>query len=147
MSGQVTVSRELLRQALGALEQQNVIGFSGTISALRTLLDAPAVEPSAVFYRCNHCGHGYEDQPPSSCDCATGYGFERVEYFTAPQAQQPPRIGSGVTVEQTLAQWEHDFDNPTTPEQQADWVKREREFASAQAQQPVLPPQAEGGAA
>lgn len=42
---QIIVSRELLRQALGALEQQNVIGFSGTVSALRTLLDAPAVEP------------------------------------------------------------------------------------------------------
>lgn len=54
----------------------------------------------------------------------------------APQAQQPPRIGSGVTVEQTLEQWEHDFSNPMTPEQQTDWVNREREFAARQAQQP-----------
>lgn len=64
---------------------------------------------------------------------ATEYG----PVGSAPQAQQPARIGSGVTVEQTLEQWEHDFNNPMTPEQQADWVKREREFAARQAQQPV----------
>lgn len=46
-----------------------------------------------------------------------------------------PRLGSGVTVEQTLEKWEHDFNSPMTPEQQTAWIKREREFASAQAQQ------------
>jgi rubredoxin len=57
---------------------------------LRAALEKPEQsEPVAVFYRCNHCGHAYEDQPPSSCDCMDGSGFERVEYFTHPPRREP----------------------------------------------------------
>jgi len=49
---------------------------------------APVQEP-VVFYRCNGCGHAYEQVHPTSCDCMDAGGFDRVEYFTAPPAAQP----------------------------------------------------------
>lgn len=87
----ITVSRELLRQVLACMTglQQHLghLLCATEAETLRTALEQPVQEPSAVFYRCNHCGHAYEGKPPSSCDCMEGDGFERVEYFTAPQAQ------------------------------------------------------------
>lgn len=88
MTDNITVPRELLRQVIDWSHADGVEYLWALQSELRNALEQPEVEPAAVFYRCNHCWHGYEDQPPSSCDCSTGYGFERVEYFTAPQAQQ-----------------------------------------------------------
>jgi hypothetical protein len=50
---------------------------------------APVQEP-VVFYRCNGCGHAYEQVHPTSCDCMEAGGFERVEYYTTPPAQPAP---------------------------------------------------------
>jgi hypothetical protein len=53
---------------------------------------APVQEP-VVFYRCNGCGHAYEQVHPTSCDCMGAGGFDRVEYFTAPPpAAQPEQV-------------------------------------------------------
>jgi len=49
---------------------------------------APVQEP-VVFFRCNGCGHAYEQVHPTSCDCMEAGGFDRVEYFTTPPAAQP----------------------------------------------------------
>jgi predicted nucleic acid-binding Zn ribbon protein len=51
----------------------------------------PAAQPEqepVVFYRCNGCGHAYEQVHPTSCDCMDAGGFDRVEYFTTPPAAQ-----------------------------------------------------------
>jgi hypothetical protein len=48
---------------------------------------APVQEP-VVFYRCNGCGHAYEQVHPTSCDCMEAGGFDRVEYYTTPPAAQ-----------------------------------------------------------
>jgi hypothetical protein len=48
---------------------------------------APVQEP-VVFYRCNGCGHAYEQVHPTSCDCMEAGGFDRVEYYTTPPAQR-----------------------------------------------------------
>jgi rubredoxin len=51
----------------------------------------PAAQPEqepVVFYRCNGCGHAYEQVHPTSCDCMGAGGFDRVEYFTTPPAAQ-----------------------------------------------------------
>jgi hypothetical protein len=53
---------------------------------------APVQEP-VVFYRCNGCGHAYEQVHPTSCDCMDAGGFDRVEYFTTPPAAQRPWVG------------------------------------------------------
>jgi hypothetical protein len=53
---------------------------------------APVQEP-VVFYRCNGCGHAYEQVHPTSCDCMDAGGFDRVEYFTTPPAAQRPWQG------------------------------------------------------
>jgi hypothetical protein len=53
---------------------------------------APVQEP-VVFYRCNGCGHAYEQVHPTSCDCMGAGGFDRVEYFTTPPAAQRPWVG------------------------------------------------------
>jgi hypothetical protein len=50
---------------------------------------APVQEP-VIFYRCNGCGHAYEQIPPTSCDCMDGSGFDRVDYYTTPPAQPAP---------------------------------------------------------
>lgn len=67
------VDEELLRQALGALEQQNVIGFSGTISALRAALEQPAQEPVADGWQLRYVY--FQDGEPTM-------------HKEAPQAQQ-----------------------------------------------------------
>lgn len=78
--------------------------------ALQALAE-PAVEP-VVWYD----GRKFYATPSAAhMDCADIKALRPL--YEAPQAQQPPRIGSGVTVEQTLEQWEHDFRNPMTPEQ------------------------------
>jgi hypothetical protein len=51
-------------------------------------LDPPVAEP-VVFYRCNGCGHAYEQVHPTSCDCMESGGFDRVEYYTTPLAAAP----------------------------------------------------------
>ena len=53
----------------------------------RVLAMAQQQEP-VVFYRCNGCGHAYEQVHPTSCDCMEAGGFDRVEYYTYPQAQR-----------------------------------------------------------
>jgi hypothetical protein len=50
---------------------------------------APVQEP-VVFYRCNGCGHAYEQVHPTSCDCMDAGGFDRVEYFTTPPPAAQP---------------------------------------------------------
>jgi hypothetical protein len=65
-------------------------------------LAQPAQEPM-VFYRCNGCGHAYEQVHPTSCDCMGASGFHRVEYYTTPPqpAQEPicPKCKAGVLYE------------------------------------------------
>ena len=56
-------------------------------SGLRAEMPAPVQEP-VVFYRCNGCGHAYEQVHPTSCDCMEAGGFDRVEYYTTPPAAQ-----------------------------------------------------------
>lgn len=129
----ITVSRELLRQFLD--EAVVTSSMMKAYTALRNALEQPAVEPF---------GWVKSSEIESSIRFGGSINLWRKQYdcdvpmYAAPQAQQPPRIGAGVTVEQTLEHWEHDFQNPMTPEQQADWVKREREFAVSQAQQPEI---------
>ncbi len=53
---------------------------------------APVQEP-VVFYRCNGCGHAYEQMHPTSCDCMEAGGFDRVEYYTTPPAAQRQWVG------------------------------------------------------
>jgi hypothetical protein len=60
------------------------------VAALRE----PEQEP-VVFYRCNGCGHAYEQVQPTSCDCMESGGFDRVEYYTTP----PQRTWVGLTDE------------------------------------------------
>jgi hypothetical protein len=55
-------------------------------------LDPPVAEP-VVFYRCNGCGHAYEQVHPTSCDCMEAGGFDRVEYYTTPPASQRTWVG------------------------------------------------------
>lgn len=49
----------------------------------------PAQQEPVVFYRCNGCGHAYEQAPPTSCDCKEAGGFDRVEYYTSPPQRKP----------------------------------------------------------
>jgi rubredoxin len=53
---------------------------------------APVQEP-VVFYRCNGCGHAYEEVHPTSCDCMDAVGFDRVEYYTTSPAAQRQWVG------------------------------------------------------
>ena len=132
----IFVSEELLRQVVDDLMSINPGNMTPMaeetwLKSTRSLiaaLERPAVEPVAWMWK--------DGTTTSDPDRADGTW---LPLYAAPQAQRPPRVGSGVTVEQTLAQWEHDLHNPMTPEQQAEWVKREREFAVSQAkQQPQL---------
>ena len=73
----------------------------------------PHVQPAqqqepVVFYRCNGCGHAYEQVHPTSCDCMEAGGFDRVEYYTYPPAQpaQPSKPWVGLTDEDIKeAEW------------------------------------------
>ena len=48
-------------------------------------IEQPAQQQEpVVFYRCNGCGHAYEQVHPTSCDCMEGSGFEQVNYYTSP---------------------------------------------------------------
>jgi hypothetical protein len=60
------------------------------------------IEKPVIFYRCNGCGHAYEQMHPTSCDCNEAGGFDRVEYFTAPAAQ---RQWVGLTDEEIQTAW------------------------------------------
>jgi hypothetical protein len=51
---------------------------------------AALVQEPVVFYRCNGCGHAYEQVHPTSCDCMEAGGFDRVEYYTTPPEQPAP---------------------------------------------------------
>ena len=96
------MTKEVMQQALEALEKTQVEGYNlpGTaireaITALREALAQPVQEP-VTFYRCKGCTHAYEGIPPSSCDCMEfssftqrlKTGFTKVDYFTAP----PPPV-------------------------------------------------------
>jgi DNA-directed RNA polymerase subunit M/transcription elongation factor TFIIS len=61
-------------------------------AAIKQARSAPMQEP-VVFYRCNGCGHAYEQVHPTSCDCMEAGGFDRVEYYTTPPAQPAPAPG------------------------------------------------------
>ncbi len=65
--------------------------FVDNKKALEAALAQPEQEP-VVFYRCNGCGHAYEQVHPTSCDCMGAGGFDRVEYFTTPPAAQPEQV-------------------------------------------------------
>jgi hypothetical protein len=69
------------------------------IRSMKSMLPAPVQEP-VVFYRCNGCGHAYEQVHPTSCDCMEAGGFDRVEYYTTPPAAQ--RQSVGLTVDELI---------------------------------------------
>jgi hypothetical protein len=100
----MTHKDEVLKLALDALKSAaaelyrassycntyEVIGNTNdAITAIQKALAAPVQEP-VVFYRCNGCGHAYEQVHPTSCDCMEAGGFERVEYYTTLHAQPAP---------------------------------------------------------
>jgi hypothetical protein len=68
--------------------QESLREHMAEIKRLKAAQPAP-VQP-VVFYRCNGCGHAYEQVHPTSCDCMEAGGFDRVEYFTTPPAQPAP---------------------------------------------------------
>lgn len=61
-------------------------------------LKSQAQQEPVVFYRCNGCGHAYEQVHPTSCDCMEDGGFDRVEYYTSPAQRKP------LTDEQQIAE-------------------------------------------
>jgi hypothetical protein len=75
------------------------------------------IEKPVIFYRCNGCGHAYEQVHPTSCDCMEAGGFDRVEYFTAPAAQ---RQWVGLTV----SDWDEISDMPDSFDQGVVWAVR-----------------------
>ena len=95
-----TTARSAMKLALEALEyiEHNYMSLPApaekAITALREALASEAIEQPAqqhepvVFYRCNGCGHAYEQVHPTSCDCMEADGFDRVEYYTSPPAQR-----------------------------------------------------------
>jgi rubredoxin len=72
-------------QAIAAPAQEPVATLFGSLP----VYDTPPVQEPVIFYRCNGCGHAYEEIPPTSCDCMDGGGFNRVDYYTTPLAQRP----------------------------------------------------------
>ena len=80
--------------------------IAGAAEALRAALAqpepaAPTVVEPVIFWRCKGCQHAYESDRPSSCDCMSDAGFERVEYYTT-----PPR--AALTQEQVVSEFESD---------------------------------------
>ncbi len=67
-------------------------GQLGSIYGTPPAAQAAPVQEPVVFYRCNGCGHAYEQVHPTSCDCMGAGGFDRVEYFTTPPAAQPEQV-------------------------------------------------------
>jgi rubredoxin len=61
----------------------------GITSGEATLAQQSAERGEPVtFYRCNGCGHAYEQVHPTSCDCMEGSSFEQVNYYTSPPARE-----------------------------------------------------------
>jgi hypothetical protein len=92
---------EALKLAIGKIKSARDCHFAAidpllfeAEEILEQALAAPVQEP-VVFYRCNGCGHAYEQVHPTSCDCMEAGGFDRVEYYTNPPAQPavPDAIG------------------------------------------------------
>jgi hypothetical protein len=69
-----------------ALAKEANLGLDKVIKVFQMAQPAPTVQEPVVFYRCNGCGHAYEQMHPTSCDCMEAGGFERVEYYTTPPA-------------------------------------------------------------
>jgi len=69
-------------------------GMVAEIVAMRAL--AQSEQEPVVFYRCNGCGHEYQQMYPTSCDCMKGSSFEQVNYYTSP----PQRPWVGLAVEE-----------------------------------------------
>ena len=92
-----------MRLALEALEgnttnpvidpEQAAIEDQAITALQEALAEQPAQQKPVVFYRCNGCGHAYEQVHPTSCDCMEGSSFEQVNYYTSPPAQQEPVAG------------------------------------------------------
>lgn len=89
------MSKEAMKLALEALEgcEDVTADVLKAITAIREALaseakEQPAQQEPVVFYRCNGCGHAYEQVHPTSCDCMEDGGFDRVEYYTSPPAQK-----------------------------------------------------------
>ena len=80
---------EALDLAQAALEESHPEAYRHVIIAIKQALAQPAQQEPVVFYRCNGCGHAYEEVHPTSCDCMVdAVGFDRVEYYTTPPAAQ-----------------------------------------------------------
>jgi hypothetical protein len=78
-----------LQAELDATNRQVEILSDALAESQREVAALKAVQEPVVFYRCNGCGHAYEQVHPTSCDCMEAGGFERVEYYTTPPAAQP----------------------------------------------------------
>ncbi len=65
-------------------------GYEAGQQSVLKLAEQPAQQEPVVFYRCNGCGHAYEQVHPTSCDCMEGSSFEKVNYYTSPPAQRKP---------------------------------------------------------
>lgn len=81
MTEHVTISKELLRKIIEYMPS-DIWKRREFKEELQELFDKPTQAPDAVFYRCLGCMHEYQDIAPSSCDCCSTDGFERVEYYT-----------------------------------------------------------------
>jgi hypothetical protein len=72
------------------LTHQNIRAWDAvrrkTITAIKQALATPTAQEPVVFFRCNGCGHAYEQVHPTSCDCMAAGGFDRVEYYATPPA-------------------------------------------------------------
>jgi hypothetical protein len=84
---------EALKLAIQSLEScSGVPHWPAICATIVTIKQALAAQPATVqepvvFYRCNGCGHAYEQVHPTSCDCMEAGGFDRVEYYTTLPAQ------------------------------------------------------------
>jgi len=95
--GGEVMTKEALTLALEALENHSgnyklskaeCAKHEIVITAIKEALAQPEQEPVA-FYRCNGCGHEYQQMHPTSCDCMKGSSFEQVNYYTAPPQRKP----------------------------------------------------------
>jgi rubredoxin len=75
-----------LQAELDATNRQVEILSDALAESRREVAALKAAQEPVVFYRCNGCGHAYEQVHPTSCDCMEAGGFERVEYYTTPPA-------------------------------------------------------------
>jgi hypothetical protein len=99
----ITIEKEKLEGILAALEslsqvsdyygrdireRDEIVFLKAALAQDEASSSREAQEP-VVFFRCNGCGHAYEQVHPTSCDCMEVGGFDRVEYYTTPPAAQP----------------------------------------------------------